>query len=266
MQMDGSTCSSIRQHCLYPYPRFFDLLRIWSTVGKRSRAPGKSSAETVDYSLLRSYFGHMAPQPLLITNAINAPLSLSRKIPFSPASKYSDSSPPYVLNIVSFTSSFAAANSESSVKFFDKEQLISIRQIPPKSENGPITSITRTAEGQEGLIVTYTNGSIGVFDPRVSENEPQARLRGETRFLLNYNFFLMCAIQRRCQSCSMYKCCCQCKPYVLSKRHGAVSTRGDYTDTVCPAYISRLLSLRKFLQRHSLSGEPGTRVCGCSFR
>jgi hypothetical protein len=91
---------------------------------------------------------------------------------------------PYVTDILSFSNSYAALNSESIIKYFDKGTLKTIGEIraPPGQI---IRSIAKTNASnnneEEALMVTYEDGRIAIYDARLPGNEPRMILKGESR-------------------------------------------------------------------------------------
>ena len=148
----------------------------------------------------------MASRPCLLLNSSNQRLSLSRKIPFISEASLSTSRP-YVLDLVPFSSSYAALGSDSWIKFFDKQSLQLIREICPsgKGENDRVISIASSGESGDGIIVAYADGSVGLFDVRIPSNEPQARLKGNppTMWQASEALSALLTVARRRKCCSV---------------------------------------------------------------
>lgn len=132
----------------------------------------------------------MPSRPSLSYNADNTPLSLSSRIAFStsrPARAYAveeeGGGPPYVTDILSYDNFYIAANTENIIKYLDKNTLKTLHEIPSIG-NGIVRSIAKM-NGEngtgDGLIVTYEDGSVGVFDVRDPSPTPRMILKGTSQ-------------------------------------------------------------------------------------
>lgn len=126
----------------------------------------------------------MASRPSLLSNADNTPLSLASGIAFStsrPARAYNveeGDGPPYVTDILSYDNFYAAVNTENIIKYLDKQTLKTLHSFNPP-DGWIIRSIAKMNDTrQEGLIVTYEGGQVGVFDVRDPCPAPRLLLRG----------------------------------------------------------------------------------------
>lgn len=114
-------------------------------------------------------------RPRLVPNASNVPLTLSARVPYTLSSF--GASVPYVLDILSYSSFYAALASDNTVKLFDAETLKNVADVPraSTSNSGRITSISRNIEGTSGevLLVTEEDGSVDVRDLRTGGGSAQ---------------------------------------------------------------------------------------------
>lgn len=101
-------------------------------------------------------------------------MSLAARAAFSP--QIIDS-PPYVIDVLSFSHYYAAASSDSTVALFDRASLKRIRDLPASS-NGSLKSIAKTSSAEEALVATYENGCVEIFDMRSQASDPQIKLKG----------------------------------------------------------------------------------------
>lgn len=134
----------------------------------------------------------MASRPSLLYNADNTPLSLSSRMTFStsrPARSYAKqaadednddptSSIPYVTDVLSYPDFYVAVNTENIIKFLDRKTLKSLREI--RMANGATVRSIAKMKGDDGngLLVTFEDGSVGVYDTRESSSQPHMTLKG----------------------------------------------------------------------------------------
>lgn len=123
-------------------------------------------------------------RPSLLYNTDNTPLNLKSRIAFStsrPARAYAvdeGDGPPYVTDVLPYDNFYIAVNTENIIKYLDKNTLKTLHEIP-SYEGAVIRSIAKTnGTGEEGLLVTYEDGSVGVFDTRDPSPTPRMTLKG----------------------------------------------------------------------------------------
>lgn len=81
-------------------------------------------------------------------------------------------------DILSFSQAYAAASSDSIVKLFDKSTLRCLRELPRIPAGPALKSIAKTNGSEEGLITTYEDGSVHMYDLRSDVSSSRLTLRG----------------------------------------------------------------------------------------